>query len=59
MRRRVSLDRDRFHFAQLMARLLIHHSERVLYLDETTFNSFTVLKRSWSTKEDPNMHAGA
>ena len=55
----MSLDRDRFHFAQLMARLLIHHSERVLYLDETTFNSFTVLKRSWSTKEDPNMHAGA
>ena len=42
-----------------MARLLVHHSDRVLYVDETTFNSFTVLKRSWSTKEDPNMHAGA
>ena len=28
-------------------------------MDETTFNSFTVLKRSWSTKADPNLHARA
>ena len=56
---RARFDRERLAFAQLLAKLSIHHKDRLLFFDETTYNSFTCLKRSWSTLKDPNMHARA
>ena len=28
----------------------------IIYMDETTFNSFTIKKKSWSTREHINLH---
>ena len=56
---RTKLDEERSQFALLLARLSLNNWDKVLWFDETTYNSFTCLKRSWSTRKDPNLHPRA
>ena len=56
---RVSLQAERCRFARMLANLIERRNDRILWVDETTFNAFTVRKRSWSRRGDPNNHARA
>lgn len=45
----------RVEFAKMMGNL-IQRATPIIYMDETTFNSFTIKKKSWSTREHINLH---
>lgn len=55
MSRAVLLDTERKAFSTLLAHIIINN-KRLCYIDETTFNSQIVLKKSWAMQDRPNKH---
>ena len=55
MSNKAELDLHRSAFSILMAHI-VTNSKRLCYMDETTFNSQIIKKRSWALKGCPNKH---
>ena len=55
MSNKAELDLHRSAFSILMAHI-VTNSKRLCYMDETTFNSQIIKKKSWALKGCPNQH---
>ena len=49
------LERQRKEFAEVLGNLITRRSP-LIYMDETTFTSWSIKKKSWSTRLDINQH---
>ena len=55
MQQRHHLDSERRQFAQIIA-TIIATNKPLIYIDETSFNPQMIKNKSWSTRDQPNLH---